>query len=127
MKKIILLLFVCILVSCGSVQKKTTTKDSDYGFIENQPIKLGGFMRETKYAGYHRKFFSSLIGPEGQRVQSRRLGRCCAFRDGRLAFGTGFLDKYELSYNGLGKPVVVYVDLYNFDRPRAPSGFKLKE
>lgn len=83
-------------------------------------------MRGTKHAGSHRKYFASLVGPKGQLVKSRRLGRCCAFRDLSLPFGTGFLDKYELSYKGIIKPVVIYVNLYKYEQPQAPAGFKLK-
>jgi len=134
MKKFSSLIFVSILVSCSTVQNKTSSSisivsavtDHDYGLVANKPIKLGGFMRGTKYAGYHREFFSKLVGPKEQRVKSRRLGRCCAFTDKSLPFGAGFLDKYELSYNGIVKPVVIYVDLYKYDQPRAPLGFTLK-
>jgi len=134
MRKILLLIFVFVLASCGTVRKNHTSSilvesavtDRDYGFVANKPIKLGGFMRGTKHSGYHREFFSKLVGPNGQRVKSRRLGRCCAFLDKSLPFGAGFLDKYELSYKGNSRPVVIYVDLYKYDQPRAPQGFRLK-
>ena len=129
------MLFVFGIASCSAVDNRLispgliepSVNDVDYGLVANKPVKLGGFMRGTKHAGYHIEYFSSLVGPQGQSVSYRRLGRCCAFRDISLPFGAGFLDKYELTYKGINKPVVIYVNLYKYEQPKAPKGFRLNK
>lgn len=37
----------------------------------------------------------------------------------------GFLDRYQLTYEGQKKPVIIYVNLYKFNKPLAPMGFAL--
>lgn len=37
------------------------------------PVELGGFMRGTKYEGAHFEYFSSLLGPQGQKVKVEQL------------------------------------------------------
>jgi hypothetical protein len=34
------------------------------------------------------------------------------------------LDEYELSYEGLTKPILLYVDEYHFSNPLAPAGLR---
>lgn len=102
-----------------------TSTDKAYGFSADKPVNLGGFLRGTQYEGAHIEYFDNLRGPAGQLVQAIRLGSCCPFEDSSLPFGGGLLDMYELRYDGLAKPVVIYVNLYKFEQPLAPSGFSL--
>jgi hypothetical protein len=135
MKYLIVVFAFLVLVGCGSTssQKQTSTaadlthtsSDPNYGYSEDQPVLLGGFLRGTKYAGAHIEYFESLLGPNGEEVSVRRLGSCCGFEDSSLPLGGGMLDQYELSYSGQEKPVVIFVNLYRFEQPKAPMGFAL--
>lgn len=81
-------------------------------------------MLGTEYEGFHYKYFQSLVGPKGQQVNAKRLGSCCGFVDSSQPFGgSGLLDKYELTFEGQKMPVVIYVNLYKHEAPKAPSGF----
>lgn len=92
---------------------------SGYGYTPEDPIKVGGGPQgEREYLEYMR-------GPEGQRLRFHRLGSCCAFKDPSLPFGGGLLDMYEVTYEGLEKPVTLYLDMYRLEEPRAPVGFRL--
>lgn len=102
-----------------------TSKDPAYGFSAQKPIELGGFLHGSKYEGAHMEYFQNLLGPNGEQVQARRLGSCCAFEDSSIPFGGGLLDKYELTYDGITKPLIIYVNLYKFVKPMAPQGFAL--
>jgi hypothetical protein len=128
------MIFVVHLTGCASTTKtplladsfNMTSKDPSYGYNEQNPIELGGFLRGTKYEGVHVEYFQSLLGPNGERVQVKRLGSCCAFEDSSMPFGGGLLDKYELTYKGVSKPIIIYVNLYKFVKPMAPKGLVLQ-
>jgi hypothetical protein len=92
---------------------------SGYGYTPEDPIKVGGGPQgEREYLQY-------LRGPEGQRLQFRRRGSCCGFKDPSLPMGGGLLDMYEVTYEGLEEPVTLYLDMYRREDPRAPAGFRL--
>ena len=132
-KNLVLIILLSHLIGCASTSKEPlssesfnmTSKDSTYGYTEVNPIELGGFLRGTKYEGAHIQYFDSLLGPNGEEVKVRRLGSCCEFLDDSMPFGGGLLDKYELTYKGISKPVVVYVNLYKYTKPMAPKDFAL--
>jgi hypothetical protein len=100
-------------------EEAPTQEPSGYGYMPEDPIKVGGGPRsEHEYLQY-------LRGPEGQRLRYQRLGSCCGFEDPSLPFGGGLLDMYEVTYEGLEKPVTLYLDMYRRQEPRAPAGFRL--
>ncbi|EPX57525.1 hypothetical protein D187_009799 [Cystobacter fuscus DSM 2262] len=96
-----------------------TPAPSGYGYTPEDPIKVGGGP-----SGEH-EFLRYLRGPEGQPLSFERLGSCCGFKDSSLPFGGGLLDMYEVTYEGLEKPVTLYLDMYRRQEPRAPTGFRL--
>ena len=134
-KKFITTIILFFLFGCSSTTPienlvflpEFTSNDTDYGYSEENPIKLGGFLLGTEYAGYHQYFFSRLHGPNGEKLQIQRLGSCCEFEDPSMPMGGGLLDRYELKYEGQKDPAVVYVNLYKFESPMAPKGFVLSQ
>jgi hypothetical protein len=48
-------------------------------------------------------------------------------RLGSEAYGGTILDKYSVSYQGLERPVLLYIDEYSFSELDAPRGFLCKE
>ncbi|ALU45320.1 hypothetical protein [Pseudoalteromonas rubra] len=133
MKHAFLVIFLALLSGCQSTSRYPgikgeaafTASDPQYGYVAHKPVKLGGFLRGSMYEGSHIEYFQSLSGPNGELVQVKRLGSCCPFEDKSMPFGGGMLDKYELSYQGQKKPVTIYVNLYQFEAPKAPQGFTL--
>ncbi len=135
LKNLIIFILIGSLSACASTSSSKqrlseesfamTSNDSSYGFNQDNPIHLGGFLRGTKYEGAHYDYFDGLLGPHGERVMVERVGSCCGFEDSSMPFGGGMLDRYRLSYEGIKKPVIVYVNLYKFEKPMAPQGFAL--
>lgn len=74
---------------------------------------------DRKSTGY----LKALRGPNGERIQFRRVASCCEFKSKSAAFGSGFLDKYEVYYQRLSTPVFLYLDGYDFESPLCPVGF----
>ncbi|MCI0628043.1 MAG: hypothetical protein L0387_41385 [Acidobacteria bacterium] len=54
----------------------------------------------------------NLLGPNGETITYERTGS--------LPFGDTILDAYEI--RGLGKPITLYLDEYNYTEPQAPAG-----
>ncbi|HLL03620.1 MAG TPA: hypothetical protein VK539_23755 [Myxococcaceae bacterium] len=93
---------------------------SGYGYTPEDPIKVGGGPQGE------REYLRFLRGPEGQPLSFHRRGSCCGFNDPSLPMGGGMLDMYEVTYEGLEKPVTLYLDMYRREEPRAPTGFSLE-
>lgn len=93
----------------------TNTK---YGYEPNhkKSIKVGKIQNQRAY-------LSALRGPNGETVQFSRIGSCCEFKSKSGVFGMGLLDKYEVNYQGLDEPVILYLNGYDYDSPKAPAGF----
>lgn len=100
---------------------ETTSTDETYGFTEKNPIRVGGTSPANE-----RRFLNSIFGPEGQKLTYERLGSCCHFKTPNGMLDTGLLDMYEVKYEGLKEPVVIYIDMYDYAPLAAPKGFTLK-
>jgi hypothetical protein len=99
-------------------QQAVDVPDS-YGFSPENPIHVGG--------GPHgqRAFLETLRGPDGQSLAWRRLGSCCEFETPNGIMGFGLLDLYEITYEGMERPVILYLDMYESGPVMAPVGFTL--
>src|SRR6476620_9075285 len=70
-------------------------------------------------AARERRYLDPLRGPMGEAVQYKRMGSLPLEKDP----GT-ILDAYEVTYPGLEKPIILYLDAYHFDDAlKAPKGF----
>ncbi len=88
--------------------------DDEYGYTRERPIQVGG---SPMYgAARQRRYLDSLRGPEGQPVTYRRMGQ------DRAPDGT-ILDAYQVNYEGLEKPITLFLDWYHYTAPRLPRGF----
>ena len=104
--------------------KKYAT-DKTYGYTEKNPImvgKAGGGPKDE------RRFLNALAGPNGEQISYQRLGSCCPFFTKNGLFGdSGMLDKYEVTYQGLKTPIILYINMYDSDVLQVPVGFTLRK
>lgn len=102
----------------GSMKLTEVSSDKKYGYEPNHKtsIKVGKIENEQAY-------LKALRGPNGETVKFRRVSSCCDFKSKSAAFGKGLLDKYEVYYHGLKEPIILYVNGYDYDSPKAPFGF----
>lgn len=107
--------------AAGTFRLTASATDPEYGFSASKPIKTGpGLEAEWRY-------LNALRGPQGQVVHFRSLGQCCFFKvDGRLGVDKGFLDRYELTYEGLAKPVILHLTMFETSDIAAPVGFSFE-
>jgi len=107
----------------------TSTNDTTYGLTETNPVKVGGFKKSASKNEY--QYISLLTGPNGEEVFFQRQGSCCPFETNNTPYPevttTGLLDVFLLKYDGIQAPVKLYINGYDFEMPKAPAGFKLKE
>jgi hypothetical protein len=98
--------------------------DKSYGYSQHHPIKVGG-VAEGRAADHRDHYFKSLRGPKGQPISYISNGTCCQFdtKDGKTS--TGQLEVFLVTYKGIGQPVILYLDAYTFESPKAPMGFSL--
>jgi hypothetical protein len=138
-------LLILLLISCGSkdpkilssspnpVSKSTEyipffdVKDyapkSDYGLSEKNPVKVGGVMEQEGPIN-QRRYLSSLAGPNGEVLSFHRRGSCCPYASNNAFGSRALLDVYEVTYEGLDKPILIYISLYDYETLYIPKGFK---
>ena len=103
-------------LSAGVATLDAIATDASYGIDKTNPIKPGpGFESEWRY-------LNALRGPNGEIIHYQRLGHCCAFNTDAVERGKGFLDQYELTYDGLAQPLILYLNMFEEAQAQAPLG-----
>lgn len=149
MKKIIVyLLFVLLTTSCVSTKSSlknvdnnaptpkllnSTTfiitefsKDKKYGYDSEYPINI--FYGNTKNDTINQqRFLNALAGPKGEKITYTKLESCCPFPTKRSEMGAGFLDVYELKWEGQKKPIILYLNIYEKGKLMVPMGLSLQK
>ena len=148
MKKIILLFSLSVLIiSCVSTRStlknvddsapdliltpnntfdiKLFSTDKKYGFDKDYPINI--FFQTSKSEINQERFLNALAGPKGEKITYTKLESCCPFPTKRSEMGAGFLDVYELKWEGQKKPVILYLNIYEKGILMVPVGLRLKD
>jgi len=112
------------LMDANTFKLTGVSEDASYGYNEKNPIKVGGSIQGG--AANERRYLNALLGPNGETIQYVRRGSCCMFKTDNGMNGYGLLDAYEVKYQGLDKPIVLYVDMYDYGYLKAPKGFTFK-
>ncbi|MBG6110151.1 hypothetical protein IWX84_001016 [Flavobacterium sp. CG_9.10] len=102
------------------------SKDKKYGYNQDYPINI--FYRNTKEDSINQqRFLNALAGPKGEKITYTKLESCCPFPSKRTELGAGFLDVYELKWDGQKKPVNLYLNIYEKGILMVPVGLSLKK
>jgi len=110
--------------SAEALAKIKEALPDDYGISPSNPIKVGGGM--SFGPAKEKKYFINLRGPKGQRIQFKRKGSGHEFKTPNAPYkGIANLDIYEINYKGLNSPIILYVNMYDYETTRAPRGFYL--
>lgn len=105
---------------------KEFSKDKKYGYNPNYPINI--FFINTKDEAINEtRFLNALAGPNGEKITYTRLETCCPFPTKRSDMGAGFLNVYELKWEGQKKPVTLYLNIYEKGILMVPMGLSLKK
>jgi hypothetical protein len=102
------------------------SKDEKYGYNKDYPINI--FFRSTKDDSINQeRFLNALAGPKGEKITFQKVESCCPFPTKRSEMGAGFLDVYEITWEGQKKPIVLYVNIYEKGALMVPMGLSLKK
>jgi hypothetical protein len=147
MKKIISLLSISIIL-CSCVSTRSTLKNVDdsapdlvinnnntfeiklfstdkkYGYDKDYPINI--FYQTSISDINQERFLNALAGPKGEKITYTKLESCCPFPTKRSDMGAGFLDVYELKWEGQKKPIILYLNIYEKGILMVPFGLRLK-
>lgn len=149
MQKIFLLLLITLLsVSCVSTKStlknvddnapiplltvdntfviKEFSTDKRYGYDKDYPVNVFYYTTRNETINQER-YLNSLAGPKGQKISFKKLESCCPFPSKRSEMGAGFLDVYEVTWEGLKTPVILYMNIYEKGYLKVPVGFGLKK
>jgi hypothetical protein len=147
-KKILFIALLLVITSCGSIKSsiknvdnnapvpvvgknnsfviKEYSKDKKYGYDKDYPINI--YFRGTKNDTINQKFFlNALAGPKGEKITYTKMENCCPFPTKNSEMGAGFLDVYELNWEGLKKPVLLYLNIYERGLLMVPVGLSLRK
>lgn len=109
-------------LSAGVATIEKVAIDPAYAYDKLQPVNVGG----ADYAAEWR-YLNALRGPRGEVVHYQWIGSCCVFETEAAEQGKGFLDQYSLRYEGLAKPRVIYLNMFESSTPLAPMGFTFSQ
>ena len=102
------------------------SKDKKYGYDADYPINL--FFQNTRNEKLNQeRFLNALAGPKGEKITYTKLESCCPFPTKRTDLGAGFLDVYELKWDGQKKPITLYLNIYEKGNLRVPMELSLKK
>ncbi|MCZ8227773.1 2-dehydro-3-deoxyphosphooctonate aldolase [Flavobacterium sp.] len=104
----------------------TYSKDKKYGYDKDYPINI--FYRGTKDDAINQqRFLKALAGPNGEAITFSKLESCCPFPSKNTEMGAGFLDVYEIKWEGQKKPILLYLNIYERGYLMVPMGLTLKK
>ena len=102
------------------------SKDKKYGYDPDYPINV--FYQNTKNENLNaQRFLNALAGPNGEKITYIKLESCCPFPTKRHEIGAGFLDIYELTWEGNAKPIKLYLNIYEKGSLLVPIGLSIKQ
>jgi hypothetical protein len=102
------------------------SKDKKYGYDKDYPVNI--FYRTSKDEVINQqRFLNALSGPNGEKITYTKLESCCPFPSKRSDMGAGFLDVYEIKWEGQKKPINLYLNIYEKGVLMVPLGLTLKK
>ena len=102
------------------------SKDKKYGYDEDYPINI--FYKNSKEDVINQqRFLNALAGPNGEKITYKKIESCCPFPTKKSEMGAGFLDIYELTWEGQTAPIKLYLNIYEKGVLMVPVGLSLKK
>ena len=105
--------------SAGPQKPCTVSADPEYGLTPAKPVRVGG--GALYVAARERRYLEALRGPAGQVITFKRLGQARPPEENKERII--ILDHWQVTYEGLEKPISIYIDAYRYGAPFAPAGF----
>ncbi len=105
-----------LLLAQPPVSACAAADEPEFATTKEHPAQVGGGAMYVE--SRERRYLDALRGPMGETLQYKRTGAIPVDPQGRT-----ILDRYEVTYPGLEKAIVLFLDAYHFDDGlRAPKG-----
>ena len=115
-------LALALLLAQAPASACAAADEPEFALTKERPAQVGGGAMYA--AARERRYLDALRGPMGETLQYRRTGSLPAAGADKPGERFTLLDRYEVSYAGLEKPIFLYLDAYHFDDGlKAPKGF----
>ena len=102
------------------------SKDKKYGYDPDYPVNV--FYINAKDENLNAELYlKALAGPKGENITFSKLESCCPFPTIRTEIGAGFLDVYELKWEGQSEPIKLYINIYERGYLLVPVGLSIKK
>jgi hypothetical protein len=101
-------------------------KDKKYGYNQDYPVNVGFTSLEDGYNNQIR-FLNALAGPNGEKIEFEKKDPCCPFPSKKVETGAGLIDTYQITWNGLQKPIMLYINKYEKGELMIPLGFSIRK
>ncbi|WPR70516.1 2-dehydro-3-deoxyphosphooctonate aldolase [Flavobacterium sp. NG2] len=102
------------------------SSDKKYGYDKDYPINVF-FLNTNNDTINASRFLNALAGPKGEKITYTKLESCCPFPTKHSSMGAGFLDVYELKWDGQKKPIILYMNIYEKGYLKVPMGLTVKK
>ena len=110
----------------GSFAITEYSNNPKYAYNKDYPVNI--FYKSTKDDSINQpRFLNALAGPNGEKITFKKLENCCPFPTKRNDIGVGMLDVYEITWEGLAKPLKIYINIYEKGYVTVPMGLTLKK
>ncbi|MDT0648999.1 2-dehydro-3-deoxyphosphooctonate aldolase [Autumnicola edwardsiae] len=130
MNKILFILTIVLLASCGTQRDPQIQEqmERNFGVDPRHPVIVGSDNLQEGPRN-QQDYLNNLSGPNGEVISYERIGSCCEFKTKNGILGGGMLDKYEVNYDGLEEPIILYFNMYDPapEDLKVPTGLLLKE
>ncbi len=94
------------------------SSNKKYGLTGKYPVKVG-----DRSVINQRRYLSALAGPNGEELSFHRRGSCCPYPSENGYGGSALVDVYEVAYEGLKEPILIYISFYDLEKLHIPKGF----
>ena len=102
------------------------SKDKKYGYEPDYPVNV--FYKSAKDENLNaERYLKALTGPNGEKITFTKIESCCPFPTKRTELGAGFLDIYELQWEGQKKPIKLYINIYERGYLLVPIGLSTQK
>ncbi len=102
------------------------SKDLKYGFNEEYPVNVFYVNSNDENLNASR-YLNALAGPNGEKITYTKIESCCPFPTKRTEIGAGYLDIYELKWEGQKNPIRLYINIYERGYILVPIGLSIKK
>jgi len=101
-------------------------EDNKYGFDPDYPVNIG-FINEKQETINITYYFNGLEGPNGEKVNFKKIDTCCPFPTKNTTMGAGTIGIYEVTLEGTSKKFTMYFNTFEKGKIVCPKGFQIKK